>query len=380
MSGSRTPAAPGRLAVPAVSAISPYVPGKPITELERELGISDILKLASNENPYGPGPEALAAMHRALDAVEFYPDGNAHVLKMALAGHFGLAPDRLTVGNGSNDLLVLLAEAFLSPATSAVYSQYGFAIYPLVIQATGAHLIEVPALPPDSSMPLGHDLDAMAAAIRADTRLVFIANPNNPTGSWAKPDALRRWIAAMPAHVLVVLDEAYFEYGRALGCQDGLEWVDEYPNLVVLRTFSKAHALAGVRVGFAVSHASVADVLNRVRQAFNVNSVAQAGAVAALEHPAHAERAVAATLAELPRVVRGLEALGLRVIPSAANFVLVHVGPMAATVFQRLLQGGVIVRPVSGYGLPEYLRITIGMPDQNERLLSLLPGCLQAPG
>jgi histidinol-phosphate aminotransferase len=368
---------PGRLAVAAVRGISPYVPGKPISELERELGISNIIKLASNENPYGPGPEAQSAMRAALEEIELYPDGSAHEVKMALAGRFRVAPESLTLGNGSNDLLVLLAEAFLTPAASAVYSQYGFAIYPLVVQATGAAGIEVPALPPGSAMPLGHDLDAMAGAVRADTRLVFIANPNNPTGTWASAAALRRCIARLPDHTLAVLDEAYLEYGRTLGCQDGLEWVEEFPNLVVLRTFSKAYGLAGVRVGFSVSHPEVADVLNRLRQAFNVNSVAQAGAVAALRHPGHAEQAVAATMAELPRVARGLTSLGLSVVPSAANFLLVHCGPAAAAINQRLLAGGVIVRPVAAYGLPEHLRITIGKPEHNDRLLALLPRCLE---
>jgi histidinol-phosphate aminotransferase len=368
---------PGRLAVAAVRDLSPYVPGKPICELERELGISNIIKLASNENAWGPGPQAQAAMRAALEEIELYPDGSCHELKLALAQRLGVAPQQLTLGNGSNDLLVLLAEAFLSPQASAVYAQYGFAVYPIIVRATGATSIEVPALPPGASMPLGHDLVAMARAVRADTRLVFIANPNNPTGTWAGPEELKRCIAALPDHTLAVLDEAYFEYGRVYGCQGGIEWIEEFPNLVVLRTFSKAYGLAGVRVGYAVSHPQVADVLNRLRPAFNVNTVAQAGALAALAHPAHAERAVAATMAELPRVARGLEGLGLTVGPSAANFLLVHIGPGAAAVNQRLLAGGIIVRPVTNYGLPEHLRITIGKPEHNDRLLALLPHCLE---
>jgi histidinol-phosphate aminotransferase len=368
---------PGRLAVAAVRALSPYIPGKPISELERELGIRDIIKLASNENPYGPAPEALAAMRTALVEVALYPDGSSHELRMALARRLRLPPEYLTLGNGSNDLLVLLAESFLTPAHSAVYSQYGFAIYPLVINATGARSIVVPALPASAAMPLGHDLPAMARAVGGDTRLLFIANPNNPTGTWEGAEALRRCIASVPDHALVVLDEAYFEYGHSCGSPDGLEWIESFPNLVVLRTFSKAYGLAGVRVGYAVSHPEVADVLNRLRPAFNVNSVAQAGATAALAHPDHAQRAVAATLAELPRVRRGLEALGLGVLPSAANFLLVHVGAGAGTLYRRLLEGGVIVRPVGNYALPEHLRITIGKPEHNDRLLALLPRCLE---
>jgi len=373
----RRAAHPGRLAVEAVRGITPYQPGKPISELERELGIRDIIKLASNENPYGPGPEVQAAMQAALGEIELYPDGSCHALRHALAARLGVAPERLTFGNGSNDLLVLLAEAFLTPATSAVYAQYAFAVYPLVVQATGARGIEVPALPRGAAQPLGHDLDAMLAAVRPDTRLVFIANPNNPTGTWVGAAELRRCIASLPEHTLAVLDEAYFEYGRTLGCPDALEWLDEFPHLVVLRTFSKAYGLAGARVGYGISHPEVADVLNRLRPAFNVNSIAQAGAAAAIAHPGHAQRAVAATMAELPRVARSLEALGLAVVPSATNFVLARIGPAAPAVYQQLLAGGIIVRPVAGYGLPEYLRITIGTPEQNERLLALLPRCLE---
>ena len=368
---------PGALAVAAVRALSPYIPGKPICELERELGIKDIIKLASNENPYGPAPEALAAMRAALGEVELYPDGSSHELRATLARHTGFPPECLTLGNGSNDLLVLLAESFLTPAHSAVYSQYGFAIYPLVISATGAHCCVAPAQPADAAMPYGHDLDAIVRSVRADTRLVFIANPNNPTGTWEGAGALRRCIERLPRHTLVVLDEAYFEYGRGCGSADGLQWIEAFPNLVVLRTFSKAYGLAGVRVGYAVSHPEVADVMNRLRPAFNVNSVAQAGAKAALEHPAHAERAVAATLAELPRLARGLESLGLAVVPSAANFLLVRVGPRAGAIYQQLLEGGVIVRPVGGYGLPEHLRITVGKSEHNDRLLALLARCLE---
>ena len=378
MSVAAANAHPGRLAVAAVRALSPYVPGKPISELERELGIRDIIKLASNENPYGPAPEVQSAMRAALAEVELYPDGSCHELKLALARRHGVAAECLTIGNGSNDLLMLLAEAFLTPDSSAVYSQYGFAIYPLVIRATSATAIEVPALGAGAAMPLGHDLAAMVRAVRADTRLVFIANPNNPTGTWAGDGELHRCLATLPEHTIAVLDEAYFEYGRTLDLPDGLAWIGEFPNLVVLRTFSKAHGLAGVRVGYAVSHPEVADALNRIRPAFNVNSIAQAGATAALAHPGHAERAVAATMAELPRVARGLAALGLACVPSAANFLLVRIGPAAAGVYQRLLEGGIIVRPVGGYGLPEHLRITIGKPEHNDRLLALLPRCLGA--
>jgi histidinol-phosphate aminotransferase len=369
---------PGRLAVQAVRDLSPYVPGKPIAELERELGIHDIVKLASNENPYGPSPRTLAAMRAALDAVWLYPDGGCHELKQGLARHLGVDAACLTLGNGSNDLLVLLAEAFLTPSHSAVYSQYGFAIYPLVTRETGAQAIEVPALGRDSDMPYGHDLAAMAAAIAAHTRLVFIANPNNPTGTWAPPAALKRLLERAYLSTLVVLDEAYFEYGHALGTQDGLPWLAEHPNLVILRTFSKAYGLAGARVGYAISHPEVADVLNRLRPAFNVNSLAQAGALAALADQTHMRSAVSQTQRELTRVEAELRRMGLWTAPSAANFLLLRLDAPAAPVYERLLRHGLIVRPLAGYGLKDCLRISIGLPQHNDRLLETLPQVLGA--
>jgi histidinol-phosphate aminotransferase len=369
---------PGRLAVGAVRELSPYVPGKPISELERELGIHDIVKLASNENPHGPSPRTLAAMRAALDAVWLYPDGGCHELKQALSQHLGVEPACLTLGNGSNDLLVLLAEAFLTPTHSAVYSQYGFAIYPLVTRQTGAQAIEVPALGRDSAMPLGHDLAAMTAAIAPHTRLVFIANPNNPTGTWAAPATLKQLLERAAPSTLVVLDEAYFEYGRTLGMPDGLAWRAAHPNLVILRTFSKAYGLAGARVGYAISHPEVADVLNRLRPAFNVNSLAQAGALAALCDQAYMRTAVGATMRELARVQSELGRLGLWTAPSAANFLLLRLDAPAAPVFERLLRRGLIVRPLAGYGLADCLRISIGLPEHNDRLLATLPEVLAA--
>lgn len=363
---------PGRLTVPAVRALSPYVPGKPVSELERELGVRDIIKLASNENPWGPSPAALAAMRQELDQVWLYPDGSSHELRHAVARHLGIGAEHVALGNGSNELLLLLCEAFLTDRHSAVYSQYGFAIYPLVIRATGARAIEAPALPEGHAMATGHDLSTMAAAIAGDTRLVFIANPNNPTGTWVDPQALRQFIAAVPDHLLVVLDEAYLEYGLAQGLQDGMQWIRDFPNLVLLRTFSKAYGLAGIRVGYSVSHPEVADALNRLRPAFNVNAIAQVGAVAALSDQAHMQRCVDTTVGELRRVSAQLAGLGLHHAPSAANFLMVRVGPRAAQIYQQLLQAGLIVRPLGGYGLPEHLRISIGKPAENDRLLQQL--------
>jgi histidinol-phosphate aminotransferase len=365
-----------RLAAPAVRDLAPYVTGKPMSELERELGITDIIKLASNENPLGPSPLAVEAMRRAIGDVWLYPDGNGHELKTALARVHGVAMDQITLGNGSNDLLVLLAEAFLTPQHSAVVSQYAFAIYALAIQATGARTITVPAHPEGSAMALGHDLEAMARAIGDDTRLVYVANPNNPTGTWNDESAVRRLLDRAPSSCLVVLDEAYFEYSRSRGCPDGLTLTRQYPNLVVLRTFSKAHALAGVRVGFAVSHPDVANLLNRVRQPFNVSLVGLAGAEAALadrEQPLRAARLAEEGARQLGE---GLPRLGVKVYPTAGNFVLADVGASGHAVFERLLRKGVIVRPTGGYGLARCVRITFGTADQNERLLAALADCL----
>lgn len=375
---------PGALAAPAVRALSPYVPGKPLAELERELGISDSVKLASNENPYGPSPAVIAAMQAALAQIWLYPDGSCHALKAALARELGVEAACLTIGNGSNDLLVLLAEAFLTPGSSAVYSRYGFAIYPLVIRATGATPLEAAALPEQAPMPLGHDLQALRAAIRPDTRLVFIANPNNPTGTWVQADALEAFVRDVPPTTLIVLDAAYHEYARACGLPDTLGWTVRYPNLVQVRTFSKAYGLAGARVGYAISHPEVADVLDRLRPPFNVNSLAQAGALAALADRPYMQRCVEASVRELGRVAQGIGALGLGVGPSAANFLLVRVGAQARALYQALLERGIIVRPLENYGLAEHLRISIGLPAHNDRLLAALaqlaaPHGAQAP-
>jgi histidinol-phosphate aminotransferase len=365
---------PGDLALDCVRTLAPYVPGKPIEELQRELGLTDIIKLASNENPFGASPLALAAMQRAIADTWLYPDGSGHLLKQKLAAKLGVDSAQITLGNGSNDVLVMLAEAFLGPGLEAVYSQYGFAVYPIAVQATGATGVVTPALPADCAMPLGHDLDAMARAITPRTRVVFIANPNNPTGTWVSAAPLKEFIAAVPPHALVALDEAYFEYTRGMEMQDGVEWLREFPNLVVFRTFSKAYGLAGVRVGYAVSHPTVAGMLNRVRQAFNVSVVGLAGAAAALDDTEHLANAVNVAVAERARVSAHLQAGGTHVLPSAGNFLMLHVGANARERFESLLRCGIIVRPVGNYGLPEHLRVTLGTPEQNDRFLKAWEG------
>jgi histidinol-phosphate aminotransferase len=362
---------PARLASTAVRGIAPYVIGKPIDELARELGVTDIIKLASNENPLGPSPRALKAMQESLRDVWLYPDGNGHDLKQALAAWHRVDASQVTLGNGSNDLLVLLAEAFLTPGTNAIHSEFAFAIYGLSIQATGAQIRVAKAFGADDAMAYGHDLDAMAAAIDADTRLVYIANPNNPTGTWNTDEQLRTFLRRVPDNVIVALDEAYHEFSRAVDCPDGTQLLASHPNLVVLRTFSKAHALAGVRVGYSLSHPDVADMLNRVRQPFNVGIPGLAGATAAigdLEQVARAQKLVAEGSAQFQSA---LPAMGVKLHRSAGNFVLADVGAGNA-VYEGLLREGVIVRPVAGYGLPRCVRITIGTATQNERLMAAL--------
>jgi histidinol-phosphate aminotransferase len=370
---------PGSLATAAVRELAPYVIGKPIGELARELGLAEegIVKLASNENPLGPSPQALAAMQKALADTWLYPDGNGHDLKQALAQKHGVAMSQITLGNGSNDLIVLLAESFLTLGTSSVYAQHAFAMWPIAVQATGARSVVVPAYAAGHAMAFGHDLAAMLGAIDATTRAVYIANPNNPTGTWNTPEQLRAFLDKVPPTVIVVLDEAYFEYSRRVDCPDGTELLGEFPNLVVLRTFSKAHALAGVRVGYALSHPEVADMLNRVRQPFNVGIPGLAGAEASLRDAGQPRRAVQLVAAGLAQFTAALPALGVKLYPTAGNFVLADVGASGHAVYERLLRRGVIVRPVAGYGLPRCVRITIGTADQNERLIAALAAVLQ---
>jgi len=360
------------LAAPGIRGLKPYPPGKPIAELQREYGVADIVKLASNENPLGPPPRALTAIATAAVELARYPDANGFELKRALAARHGVGAECVTLGNGSNDVLVLLAESFLGPGVEAVYSRHAFAVYPLAVQATGAVHRVAPALPPDDAQPYGHDLDAMAARVGPRTRMVFVANPNNPTGTWLGAQALERFVAGLPRHVIVVIDEAYFEYVREPDYPDAVRWLDRFPNLVVTRTFSKAFGLAGLRIGYGLSSPAVADILNRIRQPFNTSALAQAAALAALEDNAHLARGVELNAAESARVATACRALGLGVNPSVGNFVLVDMGAPAQPLFDAMLREGVIVRPVANYELPNHLRISIGLPSENDRLLAAL--------
>jgi len=360
------------IAAPGVQALRPYLPGKPIEELEREYGVSDIIKLASNENPLGPSPKALVALQTELATLALYPDANGFYLKQELSSLHGIDAASITLGNGSNDVLVLLAEAFLTPERNAVFSEYCFAVYPIATQATGATAKIVPALPRDHrSMPLGHDLDAMLAAIDEQTRVVFVANPNNPTGTWVADDALKRFVKAVPEQVIVVIDEAYFEYAQ-VGGTDAASWTASFDNLVVTRTFSKAYGLAGLRIGYSLSNPIIADLLNRVRQPFNANSLALSAATAALGDQSFLAQSRELNDQGKTQLSEGFKALGISHLPSAANFLLVDFERDALPVYEQLLGHGVIVRPVGNYGLDQFLRVSIGTQAQNEQLLGAL--------
>ena len=356
-----------------VRAIAPYQPGKPISELARELNLEpeSIIKLASNENPLGVSPLAKAAMQQAIADLARYPDGNGFELKQAIVKTFGVSMLQVVLGNGSNDVLDMAARAFLSPGVEAIYSQHAFAVYPIATQTIGAKGIEVPA------KNFGHDLDAMLKAVTAQTRMVFIANPNNPTGTLLRGEELLRFLRAVPASVIVVLDEAYNEYLEPGLKTDSIGWLAQFPNLVVTRTFSKAYGLAGLRVGYALGHPDVIDLMNRVRQPFNVNSISLAAAAAALEDIDFVRRSYELNANGMRQITQGLEKLGLSYIPSFGNFISVNVGD-AAKVFQQLLRRGVIVRPVAGYGMPNHLRVSTGLESENQRFLDALKASLAA--
>ena len=361
-----------RHAAPHISGLTPYVPGKPTSELERELGITDSVKLASNENPLGCGELARAAYRACADELGRYPDGGAFALRRAIAEHHGVDAAQVTVGNGSNDVLDLVARAFLHPGRESVFSEHAFAVYAISTQAAGATARIAAA------KDFGHDLDALAALVNERTAVVWIANPNNPTGTWLGSTPLRAFIDSLPEHCLCVIDEAYFEYVEEPDYPDTSAWLAECPNLIVTRTFAKVHGLAALRVGYGLSHAHVAELMNRVRHPFNVNAPAQAAAIAALGDHDHVARSIAHNRAEMARLTAGLDRLGLEWIPSVCNFITVDLGRPAAPVDQALLQAGVICRPVANYGLPNHLRVSVGLADENDRLLAALARLLAA--
>lgn len=362
-----------KLCAPGIQGLKPYEPGKPISELKREYGLTDVIKLASNENPLGASPKAIAAVREACANLAVYPDGQTFELRMAIAKKHSLEPECITFGDGSDQNIELLARTFLQPGTNVVISRHAFAVYAIVSQAVGAAIRFAAAYPATHPhMPYGHDLDAMLGCIDKSTRLVCIANPNNPTGTWLDSTNLLRFLELVPQEVFVVVDEAYSEYVVETGFPDCSQWLKRFPNLIVTHTFSKAYGLAGLRIGYSLSHPQVAELMNRIRQPFNVNNLAQVAALAALTDNEHLKKTLQVYRAGKSQMEDGLRALGLSWIPSIGNFLTVDFKKPALTVYQGLLREGIIVRPVQNYGLPNHLRITIGLPDQNARLLDAL--------
>jgi len=364
------------LAVEGVRSLRPYQPGKPIDELARELGLNetDIVKLASNENPMGPSPKALEAMRSEMEELTRYPDGAGFVLKSTLSDKLGISPEQITLGNGSSDILDFIVRVFVNDGDNVVVSQHAFAIYGLVAKMVGAECIAVPA------KDYGHDLTAMAEAINDSTRIVFVTNPNNPTGTWNTGEELTAFLNRVPERVIVLLDEAYFEYVHEAGYPNGLALLEQYPNLVVTRTFSKAYGLASLRVGFGVSSPELADLMNRVRPPFNVDSFALAAANAAMQDDDYVKESIALNDRGMAYLTSAFGRLGLSFIPSVGNFISFRVpeGVDAMAVYDGLLREGVIVRPVANYEMPEYLRVSIGTDLENQTFVSALEKVLAA--
>ena len=349
-----------------VAGLTAYQPGKPIEEVTRELGLASVIKLASNENPRGPGPGVRAAIERAVREISRYPDGGGYRLKRALSERLGVGTDQITLGNGSNDVLELAARVAISPGTEGIFDAHCFVVYPSAV--AGAHGVPV-AVP---SRNWGHDLDAMRERITPSTRIVFIANPNNPTGTWIDQDSLVGFLKSLPQTVWAVLDEAYCEYITRSDYPDGVRLQASFPNLIVTRTFSKIHGLAGLRIGYSVSTPGFADLMNRIRQPFNASSAALAAAEAALDDDDFVDSSRAINDAGMQQITAGLDDLGIDYIASIGNFVSMDCGRDAAPIYNALLARGVIVRPVANYGMPRHLRISIGLAEENASFLAAL--------
>lgn len=354
-----------QLATTGVASLHPYEPGKPVEELERELGLKNIIKLASNENPLGTSKKALAVLDNPGD-LSRYPDGNGFFLKTLLAEYHGVQTSQITLGNGSNEILELIARAILTPEHEVIISEHAFAVYPLVTQAIGARAVVVPAI------DYGHDLAGFRQAITDRTRLVFIANPNNPTGTWLTAGDLRSFISSVPDKVVIVVDEAYFDYVLEEDYPNCVKWIADHPNLLVTRTFSKAYGLAGMRIGYGITHSDLTDLMNRVRQPFNVNSMAMTMAVAALNDREHIANSIRMNQLGMQQLVNAFKRMHLDWIPSAGNFVCVDVQRSGRDIFNKLLRHGVIIRPLDNYGMPDHIRITIGLQEENNRLIEAL--------
>jgi histidinol-phosphate aminotransferase len=360
--------------MPAVRGLRAYDPGHDLVALRRRFAAGGLVELGSNENPYGPGPRAREAAAAALGALHRYPDPLGGDLKRALAAKHALAAAQIILGNGSHELLMQLAQVFAGPGVDVVMSQFGFAVYAIATRAVGANLRVAPALPREAGMPRGHDLDAIAAATTPATRLVYLANPNNPTGTWFAHEAFAAFLSRVPGDTLVVVDEAYAEIADAPDFGSALPLLAAHRNLVVTRTFSKAYALAGLRVGYAAAHPEVVALLERVRESFNVNAVALAAARAALGDEDWLRDTLAANVAQRDALAAALRERGWRVSPSQTNFLLVEFGEHAARIEQGLLERGVVLRPMGGYGLPQCLRVSVGSAVENQGLLAALDG------
>ncbi len=359
-----------QLATAGVQTLVPYQPGKPISELERELGLTEIVKLASNENPLGPSEKVKLAIQASFADLSRYPDGNGFALKAALSAKWGVESNQITLGNGSNEILELLARAFLTTENEVIFSQHAFAVYPLVTQAVGAQAKVVPAI------DYGHDLNGMLAAISDKTRLIFIANPNNPTGTYLTEEALKTFLAVVPGHVICVLDEAYYEYVAKDDYPDSIAWLTDFPNLLITRTFSKAYGLAGLRIGYSLSSSEMADILNRVRQPFNNNALALAAAEVAVNDTEYLAETVALNNAGMQQLTSAFAEMGLAWIESVGNFVAVDMQREATSINTALLHEGVIVRPVANYEMPNHLRISIGTQSENDFFITALKAVL----
>lgn len=354
------------IANPSIRNLTPYQPGKPIEEVQRELGLTDVIKLASNENPLGPSPKALAAAQEALTRIHLYPDGGSYELKQALAKYLAVNSQQLTIGNGSENILEIIVKAYLNANNAAIATQYAFATIPLLIKAAGAKLITIP------TVEWQHNIDATIAAITPETRIIFVVNPNNPTGTYTTKNDFNKLLNAVSQDILIVSDEAYSEYINQDDYPDTLKLLPKHPNLIISRTFSKIFGLAGLRIGYAISSPEIADILNRARLPFNSNLVGTAAACAALQDKDYIAKSISLNSQGRKQLEAGLKQLNITYIPSLANFITINIQQDAKIIYEKLLQKGVIVRPLNAYGLPTHLRVTIGTHEQNERFLKTL--------
>ena len=353
-----------------IDGLSPYEPGKPIEDLERELGIKNAVKLASNENPVGPSPKIIDSIEKIVKETHRYPDGNATRLKAKISRKFNILENQVTVGNGSNDIIEFVARSFLGPNESAVYSEHAFAVYPLVVRAVGAIGIEVPA------KNFSHDLEAMLDSIEENTKLIFIANPNNPTGSFIEQSELLNFLEKVPEEIIVLLDQAYFDYSSFETSDLEFDVLERFPNLVISRSFSKAYGLAGFRVGYSVSSIEIADYLNRVRQPFNANSLALYAAEIALDDDQFIKKCLELNFEQKQILFNGLQASGFECLPSRANFISFDCGEDSNDAFNKLLLEGVIVRSLRVYKMPNFLRVSVGLPEENLTFLEKIKSTL----